>query len=68
MGIVEMPLTKEEFEAAYVMWKCGVSPPEIAVALGYSEWCAVDWCLVMRSAGTLAKYTVHYKDSNQPTI
>jgi hypothetical protein len=64
MGIAEMPLTKEEFEAAYVMWKCGVSPPEIAVALGYPERHTVDWCFIMRSAGTLEKYTVHYKDPN----
>lgn len=61
---IEAPLTEEEFEAAYVMWKCGVSPPEVAVAFGVFEKNTLAWMFVMRSAGTLGKYTVHYKDPN----
>lgn len=71
MGTVEMPLTKEEFEAAYVMWKCGGSAGRIHhdLAAVYNVGAStLAWCFIMRSDGTLNKYTVHYKDSNQPTI
>jgi hypothetical protein len=64
---IAIPLTFEEFEAAYVMWRSGADPFGLArhhcvLALTLS------WCFLMRHGGELGKYTVHYKDSNQPTM
>lgn len=60
---VELPMTKEEFEAAYVMWKCGAAPHELAAAHAVGA-ATLAWMFVMRSADRLNKYTVHYKDPN----
>ena len=71
--VVHIPLTKEQFEAAYVLWMSGAQLGDMADGLGLNDCSAnglytVDWAMVMRAAGALGKYTVNYKDSNQPTM
>lgn len=60
MEIVELAMTKDEFEAAYVMWKCGASHYDLAEAYPESAL-ALGWCFAMRAAGKLEDYTVHFK-------
>ena len=65
---VDLPLTEEEFEAAYVMWRMGTPSHELANGFGVGNAYTLDWCFVMRMSGRLNKYIVHFKDPNQSTI
>jgi len=58
-------MTREELDAAYVMWKAGAKVPDLAEGFGVSGT-ELYWYLVLYAR--LGKYTVHYKDSNQSTI
>jgi hypothetical protein len=62
---LELSMTREELDAAYVMWKAGAKVPDLAKGFGTSGT-ELYWFLVMYDK--LGKYTVHYKDSNQPTM
>ena len=62
---LELSLTQEELDAAYVMWKAGAKVPDLAKGFGISGT-ELYWYLVMYNK--LGEYPVHYKDSNQPTI
>lgn len=60
-----LDLTQEELEAAYVMYKAGANFRDLAE--GFDTTVAqISWVLIMYDR--LGEYTVHYKDSNQPTI
>ena len=60
---MRLKMTREEFEAAYVMWKSGPSSAELSRAFGVS-YSNLRFCLILRDTGDLEKYTVHFKDSN----
>ena len=65
--VIRLKMTRDELEAAYVMWKLGASASEVAKAFEVND-SNLRFCLVVRDTGHLEKYTVHYKDSNQPTM
>lgn len=73
MGTVEygreirLKMTRDELEVAYLMWKLGASAAEVAKVFKVND-SNLRFCLIVRDTGHLEKYTVHYKDSNQPTM
>lgn len=62
---LEIAMTREELDAAYVMWKAGATNEELATGFGVSK-AELSWLLFMYDK--LGEYTVHYKDSNQRTV
>lgn len=65
MDPIKAPITREDLDAAYVMWKAGAQFHDLAKGFGISI-AELSWLLIMYDK--LGEYTVHYKDSNQPTI
>lgn len=57
---INLPMTKEEFEAAYVMWCCGGAYRDIALAY-HADIYTLAWCLIMRKANKLDGFNVHYR-------
>jgi hypothetical protein len=62
---LEVSIAQEELDAAYVMYKAGASFEELSKGFGISV-AELSWLLIMYPK--LGEYTVHYKDSNQPTV
>jgi hypothetical protein len=61
---VLLPMTKEDFDEAYVVWKCGGSYQELAKEYGVPAN-TLAWALVMRIGGTITNYDVHYRPTNK---
>ena len=60
---VSLPITREELEALYVMWRCGASYRDLAREHGvHADTLA--WCFIHRGANELDRFLVHYKDPN----
>lgn len=62
---IDLPLTREEFEALYAMWKMGADEYVLAHSYGVGRALLV-WCFLTHSGGYLdthPSYRVHFKDT-----
>jgi hypothetical protein len=61
--VIRTTLSKDQLEAAYVMWSLGARADDIAVGLDISP-AMLAWLCLTRGAGKLDDYIVHYGVTN----
>lgn len=61
---IDLPMTREEFDAAYVVWQCGGSFRALAKEYEVPPN-TLAWALVMRKGDTITNYDVHYRPTNK---